>query len=102
PVTIVEDCSVAAALAQWRRLLLRHFARLFLYQTLATLAGIALSLALALPLVVVVLTAGRLTDPARLTLWVLGGLATAPLIVYLLVANVFIYLDVCYRSGVHR
>jgi hypothetical protein len=98
PVTVVEECSVAAALVQWCRLLQRHFARLFLYEVLAAAAGIAVSLALALPLVLPVLTTGRFTHAAGLALWVLGGLAATPLIVFLAVANVFIYLDVRYRS----
>jgi hypothetical protein len=98
PVLIVEECSVPAALAWWCRLLRRHFTRLFLYEALAVGVGGAAAAALALPILLAAVPGDRVGYPAGLAFWVLGGLAATPLIAYLTVANVFMYLDVRYRQ----
>jgi hypothetical protein len=102
PALIVEECSVPAALTLWCRMLRRHFPRLFLYEAFAAGVGVAAAAVLALPLVLAAVPGDRFGYPAGLVYWVLGGLACAPLIAYLTVANVFIYLDVRYRQEARR
>jgi hypothetical protein len=98
PVLIIEECSVPAALAGWCRLLRHHFARLFLGEALAVCVGSAAAAALALPLFLAAMPGDRFGYPLGLAFWVLGGVAATPLIAYLAVANVFLYLDVRYRQ----
>jgi hypothetical protein len=100
PLVVIEEGSVVQTLAQWWALLRRYPTRVFLYEALAAaLAGVA-----ALPFLLPVLLAyGRppLTDTAMViaeaTLALLTGLALTPLIAYLIVANVFIFLNLRYE-----
>jgi hypothetical protein len=104
PILIVEDCSVFAAVRQWVGLLRKHWGRVFLYEALAVAAGGLVTVALALPLLVAsqgVATDERLALTVGLVLRPLWGLALAPLLAYLTVANVFIYLNLRY-PGAHR
>jgi hypothetical protein len=110
PILIVEECSVGRALRLWWQLLREHFSRAYLYEALtATLAAVA-SLPLLLPVVllgpwpepVAPGTATLLTDLRLATLGVLGGLALTPLIAFLIVANLFIYLNLRYEQGPRR
>jgi hypothetical protein len=104
PILIIEECSVFAAARQWVGLLRKHWGRLFLYEALAVAVGGLVTVALALPLIVAsqgVATDERLALAVGLVLRPLWGLALAPLLVYLTVANVFIYLNLRY-PGAHR
>jgi succinate dehydrogenase/fumarate reductase cytochrome b subunit len=104
PILIVEDCSVFTAVRQWVALLGKHRGRLVLYEVLAVAFGGLATLALALPLIVAsqgIATDERLAFPVGLALRPLWGLALAPLLAYLTVANVFIYLNLRY-PGAHR
>jgi hypothetical protein len=104
PILIVEDCSLFSALRQWAGLLRKCPGRAFLYEALAVTLGGLVTLALALPLVVAsqgVATDERLAFSVGLALRPLWGLALAPLVAYLTVANVFIYLNLRY-PGAHR
>jgi hypothetical protein len=104
PVIVVEESSVLTALGQWWWLVRRHLGRLFLYQSVAVLGGVAM-LAFAYPLVLAAL--GRLAEwgkfdtPTGFGLSLLTGLAVAPLMAYLSVAHVFIYLNLRYEYD-HR
>jgi len=100
PVILIEECSVLKALGIWWKLLRRHLSRIFLYEALAcALAGIAV-----LPFIVpVALTlgsapmsgvAGRVAEAVLIAL---TGLALTPLLAYLFVANVFIFLNLHYE-----
>ena len=100
PVIVVEESSVLTALGQWWWLVRRHLGRLFLYQSAAALAGVAM-LAFAYPVVLAAL--GRLGEWSRLDtqvgfgLCMLAGLAAAPVLAYIAVAHVFIYLNLRYE-----
>jgi hypothetical protein len=100
PVIVVEESSALTALGQWWWLVRRHLGRLFLYQSAAALGGIAM-LAFAYPLVLAGI--GRLGDwsgfdtATGFALCMLTGLATAPLLAYIAVAHVFIYLNLRYE-----
>jgi hypothetical protein len=101
PILVVERCSVATALRHWLRLLRQDVGRVLVYEALALGLGAAAALLLALPLVAVYLVQGdaRLQPLIAFSVWVLTGLAAAPLLAYLIVANVFIYLNLRYETG---
>jgi hypothetical protein len=101
PILVVEECSAPRALIEWWRMLRRHLGRIFLYEALAG----ALALVFTAPLVAPILLAGagvnNLTgmqlEVGQATLMILGGIALTPMLAYLLVANVFIYLNLRYE-----
>jgi hypothetical protein len=97
----VENCSVASALVQWLRLLQRDLGRVFLYEALAVGVGLVATLPLLFPLLAFPgHDFGRRLDMAVLvTRTVLTCLAFAPLFAYLMVANVFIYLNLRYEMA---
>jgi hypothetical protein len=102
PVIVVEETSIPQALGQWWWLVRRHLGRLFLYQASALVAGLAM-LAFAFPVALALWL--RPHDTALMqpgmgySLGVLAGLAAAPLIAYLAVAHVFIYLNLRYGGS---
>jgi hypothetical protein len=98
PILVVEDCSAAAALDEWARLLRRHFGRVFLYEA----AAAALAALACLPfLVPVELAARTAAEPAaaEAAAWLLRGLALTPALAFLLCVNVFIYLTLRYEHA---
>ena len=101
PILVVEKCSVGKALDLWLRLLRVDLGRVFLYEALALGLGLAATLLLALPWVALVTyqPLPELQLAVRFTRWVLTGLALAPLLAYLVVANVFIYINLRYESA---
>jgi hypothetical protein len=96
PPVVIEPCSVWSAVARWRHLWRRQFFRVFFAEAVAfTLAALA-SLALALPLLLAVWTSpggGRVRAAVGL---VLAAVACTPLLAYLAVVNVFLYLLLAY------
>lgn len=102
PIIVIEETGLARALGQWLSLLQQHLGRILLYEALAfALATIAV-----LPFVLPIVLAGGFTfsDGALLpvkwaTLTVLGGLALSPFFAYLVVANVYIYLNLRYETA---
>lgn len=101
PILVVEECSLLWALRHWWNLLRKHLGRLLVYEGLAVTLGVLITLPFILPVVIAswaAAPAGDLVATVRLfTLTGLGGLALTPLITYLLVANVFIYLHLRYE-----
>ena len=100
PIVVVAECGVAAALRQWYGLLRRHLSRVLLYEALAVALGVVAVLPLLLPIVLAgsfALADGPLFGVRWATLSVLGGLALSPLFAYLVVANVYIYLNLRYE-----
>jgi hypothetical protein len=104
PALIVEDSSVAGALREWRALCREHRLRVFLYEGLAIALGVAATLPLAVPIYLGL--ANGLFPYENLavecTRWGLRGLAFGPLIAFLAVANVFIYLNLRYEYSPHK
>jgi hypothetical protein len=100
PLILVEECSIGQALWQWWGLVRRHLTQVFLYESLAaSLAGVA-SLPFVFPVALALGSApltGSAGSIAQATLILLTGLALTPLIAYLIVANVFIYLNLRYE-----
>jgi hypothetical protein len=112
PLLVVEQVPVATALSRWLGMIRQHLGRLFLFEAMALVIGLAVALpcaALLLPLLGVgndshVLLPGLYVEP-RLALAytvarnLLAGLAGALLLAYVVVANVFIYLHLRYAIG---
>jgi hypothetical protein len=98
PILVVEGASVVGALRQWARLVRQHPSRVLLYEALAMGQGLIATLPFAFPLLALygLPLDERLLGVADFTRHVLTGLALAPLLAYLIVANVFIYLNVRY------
>jgi hypothetical protein len=100
----VENCSAASALVQWLRLLQRDLGRAFLYEALAVGVGLVATLPLLFPLLPFAGTSFEHFDPRLgpavvVTKTVLTCLAFAPLFAYLVVANLFIYLNLRYEMA---
>jgi hypothetical protein len=100
PIVIIEECGVLGAIRQWWALIRRHLSRVFLYEALATALGALMSLPFLFP----ILLAGLFSNhgPAQAefawgTLAILSACAATPLVAYMLVANVFIYLNLRYE-----
>jgi hypothetical protein len=100
PVVVIEETSLLGALGQWWYLVRRHLGRLFLYESAAVLGGVAM-LAFAFPLALAAWPRqeqlARFDSATGVSFCILAGLAAAPLIAYLAVAHVFIYLNVRYE-----
>jgi hypothetical protein len=100
PILVVERCSLWRGLADWLTLLRNHLGPVFLYEAMAVGFG-ALASAPFL-LLLVPLFGWYVDEPLRLlagwTRAVLLGLAAAPFLAYLIVANVFIYLNLRYAT----
>lgn len=99
PAVIVEECPILPAIVQWWTLVRRNLGRVIIYEGLA----FALGTVMTLPFLVPVLLAGApplqidMSAVTGTTLVLLGGCALTPLVAYLVVANVFIYLNLRYE-----
>jgi hypothetical protein len=110
PILIVEECSAGMALRLWRQFVRQHFSRLFFYEALAASLAALLTGPLLLPAGLAPLAVAASPVPAlgpvnevlKVTLSLLAGVALTPLIAYLIVANVFIYLNLRYQVGPGR
>jgi hypothetical protein len=105
PIVIVEECGSLAAIGQWWILIRRHRGRVFLYEALA----VALGTVMTIPFLFPVFLAGWITPAIDSlsgvtwsTLCLLAGAAMTPLIAYLAVANVFVYLNLRYELANQR
>ena len=101
PILIVEQGSFWAAIRDWWRLLRQHLGRIFLYEALATTLAAVFTVPLLIPIAVASWPLGDLPGQQQQivenAVIVLGGIALTPLIAYLVVANVFIYLNLRYE-----
>jgi hypothetical protein len=101
PIFVVEDYSIGRGLREWIGMLRQHLGRIYLYQAIA----FAFALVMTLPLIVPVLLAFGFAggNPRTLSLgesvpfYLLVGAALTPMLAYLLVAHVFIYLNLRYE-----
>ena len=101
PTLIVQDASVLRSIGEWWRMLRRHLGRIFLYEALATTLAAVFTVPLLVPIALASWSLrsmeGLQLIVGQATLTVLTGIALTPLIAYLLVANVFIYLNLRYE-----
>lgn len=99
PVLVVEECSLGNAIREWRSILREHRLRVMIYEGMA----IALAAVAAIPVALPVFLAqqygpGIPPNAVGLALpFALWGLALAPAIAFLAVANLFIYLNLRYE-----
>jgi hypothetical protein len=98
PLLVIEEHSLWTSLCAWAGMLRRHLARIYLYEALALMPA----LVLALPMLALLGVAGysigdTMSVLERDTLLILGGVALTPMIAYLIVANVFIYINLRYE-----
>ena len=98
PTLVVEEYSIAKGLREWLGMLRQHLGRIYLYQAVA----FAFAAIMTLPLLGPVLLASWLAPhPLSLgesvTFYLLLGVSLTPMLAYLLVAHVFIYLNLRYE-----
>ena len=98
PILVVQDCTFLSGIQQWWRLLRQHLGRIFLYEAFATMLGALFAVPLLVTVALAYWSLGS-SPPivGEATIYVLVGIALTPLIAYLLVANVFIYLNLRYE-----
>lgn len=101
PILVVQECSVLEGIREWWRILRQHLGRIFLYEALATTLGAVFTVPLLIPIGLAGVSLGSMQGQqlviGQTTVTVLAGIALTPFIAYLLVANVFIYLNVRYE-----
>lgn len=101
PIVVIEECSFIRAVREAYAMAHRHPGRVFLYEALAFVLGIVLTLPFMFPVGMTALSiageSGLLSLVGYFLLRILGGLALTPLLAYLSVANVFIYLNLRYE-----
>jgi hypothetical protein len=104
PILVFEECSVFAAVRMWVGLVRRNLSRVILNEVvLVAIAGL-----LAAPFLLAVLTAGlvHVDDRLALTLGsartVLTFLASAPAVSFVVVANVFLFVNLRYQTTYRR
>jgi hypothetical protein len=100
PIVVFEERASLRALAQWWALLRRNLSRAFVYEALAVGLGVVTSLPLVLPAAFAAWAcpAAELANPVvGGALAALFGLALTPLVAYLAVANVYIFLNLRYE-----
>jgi hypothetical protein len=99
PVMVVEDLGIFQCLRSWFRLLKQNLSRIILGQALSLATGVVVSLPFAVP---VWLTLANHPIPGNVPMDAVRGLVIgatiAPLLAFVAIANVFIYLDVKYES----
>lgn len=94
PILVVQDYGVLGGVREWWRLLRQHLGRIFLYEALATTLAAIFTVPLLIPIGIASWSMGdHQPQVVEATVTVLRGIALTPLIAYLLVANVFIYLN---------
>jgi hypothetical protein len=101
PILVIEEGSVGRTLRQWGAMLRENLGRLFIYEALAAALALVMCLPLLLPVMLAMWSASstQLVNPiASITLAGLGGLALTPLLAYVIVANIYIYLNLRYES----
>jgi hypothetical protein len=101
PLVVIEPCSLWSAVGRWRHLWHRQFFRVFFAEAVAFVLAALASLALALPLLLAGWSSpagGPWTAAVRPVACVLAAVACTPLLAYLAVVNVFLYLFLAYGS----
>jgi hypothetical protein len=104
PILTVEGCSIGTALLQWLRLVRRQFGRAFVYEAMAFGLGLVITLPLFLPLMtfMTIYHNKEIHAAVLATRTVLATMALGPLFAYMVVANVFIYLNLRYEFAAAR
>lgn len=99
PVLVVEDLGIFQGLRSWLQLLRQHLSRILLGQALALATGAVITLPFAVPVWLALATyplPGNV--PADAARGLIIGATVAPMLAFVAIANVFIYLDVKYEG----
>jgi hypothetical protein len=100
-VLVAEECGVVRGLGHWLQLLRAHALRVWLYEALAVGLGVLMVGAFLVPVILAVSSGvggDRLAPVLAFAMRLLGGAAVGGLFAYLMVANLFIYLNLRYAS----
>jgi hypothetical protein len=101
PIYVVEDHSIWGGLKEWFGMLRQHLGRIYIYQAIAFAFAIILTLPLIVPVLLAFGFAGGnprdLSVGESIPFYLLVGVALTPMLAYLLVAHVFIYLNLRYE-----
>jgi hypothetical protein len=101
PIAVVEECSFPRIIREWWGMVRHHAGRLILYEAVAVVLGLLVAAPFLVPIFLTALSSGGevgLSAAVRHgTVSLLGGLALTPLLAYLMVANVYIYLNLRYE-----
>ena len=96
PILVVEECSIFQAIRQWFGMLRQHPARIYVYQAAASAFALVLASPVLAPLVLSFGGTRPNTLGESVPFYLLIGAALTPLLSYLVVANVFVYLNLRY------
>jgi hypothetical protein len=96
PLLVVEDLPLSAGIREWCALIREHFSRAALAEALALALGGLITVPIALPVYFAVQQFPHLPEPLQFAAY---GLFLAPLLAFMAVANVFIYLDLKYERN---
>jgi hypothetical protein len=101
PIYVVEDYSIGRGLWEWLGMLKQHIGRIYLYQALAFAFAAVMTLPLVVPVMLALGLAGgdlhALSLGESVPFYLLLGVALTPVLAYLLVAHVFMYLNLRYE-----
>jgi hypothetical protein len=101
PIMIVEEHSVVRGLREWVGMLRQHLGRIYLYQAIAFAYAFVLTLPLLIPMLLAFSYVGGLSRSVSLgesvPFLLLFGVALTPMLNYLLVAHVFMYINLRYE-----
>jgi hypothetical protein len=101
PIFIVEDYSIWRGLREWIGMLQQHLGRIYVYQALAFAFAVVMTVPLMVPVLLALGFAGgnlrTLSLGELVTFYLLIGIALTPTLTFLLVAHVFIYLNLRYE-----
>ncbi len=99
PALVIEDTGPLTTTRRSWALLRRHGLRVFLYQSWVIVLGLVLALPLLIALAFAATGFGQDISPGVwATLFALGGLALTPFFAYVVVANVFIFINLRYET----
>jgi hypothetical protein len=114
PIVVVEEATFVGAVGLWVRVVAGQFGRVLLYEAMAVVVALLGTFVVLLPVEAAIAGQVAALLPSHRSglgigqlleiswglpwLWPVRGLALAPLIAYLAVANVFIYLNLRYEQ----
>jgi hypothetical protein len=111
PIVVVEESSTGKALRLWWQFLREQGCRLFVYEGLAVVLAVVASLPMLLPVWVATLSGllpaastlgGPWSDAWNFTMNILYALALTPFVAFLVVANLYLYLNLRYEQRPRR
>ncbi len=97
PILIVEEHSIWRGLYDWLGMLRQHLGRIYLYQAVAFTFAAILTWPLVVPIALAFGNPRDLSLGELVAFYLLVGVSLTPMLAYLLVAHVFVYLNLKYE-----